>query len=135
MFPDMYSRFSSVAHKLSQKVIYRRKPINREKQSCNTFHFRWLLAKRNNKIWWKLKKIYLLLILGPFCQLQWKKTFLENLLLSLFFYFVVSMAVKSFRIKLLKRFRRKVSCRHTYRQMNGYPDKHEFIGPPLLRVQ
>ena len=32
MFPDIYSRFSSVAHKLSQKVIYRRKPINREKQ-------------------------------------------------------------------------------------------------------
>ena len=45
-------------------------------------------------------------------------TFLENLLLSLFFYFLVSIVVKNFRIKQLKKFRKKVSYIHTYKWMD-----------------
>ena len=45
-------------------------------------------------------------------------TFLENLLLSLFFYFLVSIVVKNFRIKQLKKFRKKVSYIYTYKWMD-----------------
>ena len=54
------------------------------------------------------------------------RTFLENLLLSLFF-ISVEICCGEFQSKTIEKIKKKVNYRYTYRQMNGYPDKHEFV--------
>ena len=68
------------------------------------------LYKKLSDIKKNLKKtIFFCSFWALFVHYSEKRTFLENLLLSLFFYFLVSIAVNNFRIKLLKRFRKKLA--------------------------
>ena len=83
MFPDMYSRFSSLPYNLSQKVIYRRKPTNREKQRVEIpFILGGFQQNVIAKFYENKKNLHFWLILGPFIVKT--RTFLENLVLFLF---------------------------------------------------
>ena len=93
-----------------QKKAYKQ----RKTESCNTFHFRWLPAKLNVKILWKLRKTIVFAHFGSFLSIIVKtRTFRENLLLSLFL-FPYFYCCEEFQNKTTKKIKKKLSCRHTY---------------------
>ena len=73
------------------------------------------------------KKLYFLLYFGHFLSIiLTTRTFLENLFYH-FLLFPGFYCCEEFQNKTTEKIKKKVSYRHTYRQMNGYPDKHEFV--------
>ena len=61
------------------------------------------------------------------------RIFLENLLLSIFSFIDVDCCEK-FQKRNTEQTQENIGYRHTDRQIDGSPDKHVFIGPPLPRV-